>query len=541
MANFGKVLGICSVLGVSGVALVANTVLSVASGKPVDRVVKDVVTSDFAKDVARSEASKLLFGGSDNSGLNTKFQSSKYVSVSDKGSSIINYWSPKWYSEVYRVDNDAYIGNRHFNKPSGVNMCWSMANGSDFEIGDYKRGSAYRNSYIAYDSESFTLTIGELKKSKLNGYILVFDEYNQTYKLVEYKKGKTTGYSLVWDNDDTLKYYKDDKKIGSYDTDKKKLKITAKSSLFSKYKQPDIKIKFSDNEYTFSQDDYKLSIEPYTNSITYKSDYCSFEGNAYKFDCTYNLDKDGDDWFKYTYTTMTNIELEGSDGTVGEIIAASSEDSEDSLTVEAFSDMIINFGISKVTDTLVNAGFSAIPELSALDKACGGMISGTISDKISDMVSDSIDSDDDDSITDDISDSANNVYDNLSNEDDYHSLGDKIKDGLGIETYEEQKEEEQSEKQERAEQYFTDSSSSDDSSSSTEDEESYPVETSPTQETQETYEDAVKRITGESSKSSSKSKSKKKNKKKTSKKKKSSSSNSSEDAYERAVREITGQ
>ena len=37
-----------------------------------------------------------------------------------------------------------------------------------------------------------------------------------------------------------------------------------------------------------------------------------------------------------------------------------------------------------------------------------------------------------------INEAINNTVDNLTDGDDYHSLDDKIKDGLGIETYEEQ-------------------------------------------------------------------------------------------------------
>lgn len=178
----GSLFGLFGVGGVLGAVLTGA--VGVHHGSPISSVVKETVI-----DASKAVALDYINGDNSDFSLNNLIDRSKYKSVSDKKQGFFKQFSKKYYSEVYMYDNAIHIGNRRFNKPNGVNLVWSQ-NATDFEIGNYRAGSPRSGSYVAYDSESALLTIGELKRYKLNGYCLVVDEYSGTFKLQYMKHGE---------------------------------------------------------------------------------------------------------------------------------------------------------------------------------------------------------------------------------------------------------------------------------------------------------------------------------------------------------------
>ena len=70
----------------------------------------------------------------------TKFGFGKYKTVTDKKSGPIGYLAPGWYSEVYRIGTDVYIGNRKYNQPRGINFKLDATDVMGFEVDDFKNG-----------------------------------------------------------------------------------------------------------------------------------------------------------------------------------------------------------------------------------------------------------------------------------------------------------------------------------------------------------------------------------------------------------------
>ena len=99
-----------------------------------------------------------------------------------------------------------------------------------------------------------------------------------------------------------------------------------------------------------------------------------------------------------------------------------------------------------VVDTVIETASEGVPQIKALDMLLKVTTGQGLSDSIMSKIEDSGSNDgSNSSITDKIRD----TYNNITNQDDYHSLGDKIKDGLGIETYEEKEEKRREEDEKR--------------------------------------------------------------------------------------------
>ena len=444
LRNF--IIGLVGLLGIGSLTSVVSGMLSVASGSPIKSVVKEVVS-----DSAKENALNTLWGrdGNDNGfSLPSLFSKTKFKEVSDKKSGPWGYIAPKWYAEVYRIDTSVYIGNRRFNKPNGVNMKWSTTDSSSFEIGDFKKGVTHSDSYIAYDANSCEFVIGNLKKYKLNGYCLVYDEYYKRFEFKEYKKGKPTGYSFKVSKGD-LKYYKDKKVVGTYNSKSGNFDVKKNSifNFFNRIKNPNdlVKVKVIDNGYKFIVDNSTYTISTDDDNITYKSDNCKFKGNAYKFNCTYKYNKKHS--ITYDFTTLTHLGISCTDGTRGEVkIVDDSDSSESALTLKAISEAVAKVGMKAVVDTVIETASEGVPQIKALDMLLKVTTGQGLSDSIMSKIEDSGSNDgSNSSITDKIRD----TYNNITNQDDYHSLGDKIKDGLGIETYEEKEEKRREEAEKR--------------------------------------------------------------------------------------------
>ena len=78
--------------GVSGIGAVVNVVMNIASGSPIQEVVKDVAT-----DAVKTKATEALTGAVQ---TNSSFGGPKYKMVSYKKSNIFGYLRPGWDSEV---------------------------------------------------------------------------------------------------------------------------------------------------------------------------------------------------------------------------------------------------------------------------------------------------------------------------------------------------------------------------------------------------------------------------------------------------------
>lgn len=421
-------------VGLGGVGSVVSNVAFAPKNTPISSIAKNV-----ALDTAKSTALNTLYGNDSSFSIGDLIKRSKYKAVSDKKSGPIGYFAPGWYVEGYRIGTDCFIGNRKYNKARGVNLKWSMLNATDFEIGNYRNNNAKNGVYIAYNSDTSLFLIGDLKHYKLNGYCLELDEYYGTSSFVEYKKGKPTGYAIKMD-DGTLNLYKDDELIGTYNEESDSFEMT-KKSLFGKKQPTGIDIDFGDgwDEYIVKQDDQVYTISS-NNYVEFMSDDCEFNGTAFEFKCKYNYNKK-DEWVEYDYTMLTQIIVNCSDGAYGEVLRVSDEDtSEAANSMRALSEAIRRVGIQAVSDTIIDAVETGVPELKALDLMLELSTGEGFSDRITSTIENTLttDSENDKSFTEKLTD----TYDNLTNTDDYHDLGDKIKDGLGIETYEEKSERE---------------------------------------------------------------------------------------------------
>lgn len=359
--------------GIGGIGTLVSGAISVASGSPIKSVVKDV-----AVDTAKEKAINTIYGSSDdnNGSILDLFKKQKYKAVSDKKSGPWGYIAPGWYIECYRINNSAYMGNRKYNKARGTNIRWDMTNATDFEIANFKKNVPYSDSYIAYDSNSFTFVIGELKKAQLNGYTLVYDEYYDKYKLINYKKGK----------------------------EKKSIELNELESQNIKGIQVN-KTDDSTYEINIPKENRTYIINTEDNTVKYESDHCLFEGSAFQFSCKYNYNVKKEEWVKYDYTVMQNIKVNCSDGTVGEIKMLDDKDeSKEAVTAKTLSIALIKLGVHTTVDIIVSDSIGALD--TAVEVATGQSISDMINVQVDKII---------DGAVDNIEKSNNNTEDNSKN------------------------------------------------------------------------------------------------------------------------------
>lgn len=238
--------------------------------------------------------------------------------------------SKDYYSEVYYLDSDSdyvYIGDRYKNLPNNVNLKWSRFNATDFEIGTYKKGVAYSNTYIAYDSESATLVLGECKKGKLKGKIVIYDAYNNTLSIKDAKSGKVESYNSSIDLGDSI-------------------------------------------ELSYSG-----------SSITYKSDTCTFEGTPFKFKCTYKYDDENS--ISFDYTVLQNIEISQTDGTTGELKIVESDNSKECAVL---SDYLVDLGLKSVSKLCMNTIEAGFPAAKILDVSAEVLTGEGLEDRLTDLI-----------------------------------------------------------------------------------------------------------------------------------------------------------
>lgn len=368
----GSLFGLFGVGGVLGAVLTGA--VGVHRGSPISSVVKET-----AIDASKAAALDYINGDNSDFSLNNLIDRSKYKSVSDKKQGFFKQFSGKYYSEVYMYDNAIHIGNRRFNKPNGVNLVWSQ-NATDFEIGNYKAGSPRSGSYVAYDSESALLTLGELKRNKLNGYCLVVDEYSGTFKLQYMKHGENKDNIYITVGEDgNLGYYKNDKLKASWDSEKQK---------FNKRVKGNITVEEYDESYSFVVDGVQITVRKDMSNITYGSDYIYFDGNAFKFHCIYTLGKrDTENYIEYYYTTLSSVQVYQSDGTEGEVKVVS-EDPTARITVE----MLTRAGLKAFIDTAVDCAVGGNPYVVAADLALQAATGQGLSDAVSDLLIVAVDS-----------------------------------------------------------------------------------------------------------------------------------------------------
>lgn len=292
-------------------------------------LIKDVV-KDVAKDEAKEQALSALYGVGTKNSLSSLFSGNKFSQVSNKKQGFFKSRSKDYYSEVYYLDSDSdyvYIGDRYKNLPNNVNLKWSRFNATDFEIGTYKKGVVYSNTYIAYDSESATLVLGECKKGKLNGKIVIYDAYNNTLSIKDTKSGKTESYSSNVDLGDSI-------------------------------------------ELSYSG-----------SSITYKSDTCTFEGTPFKFKCTYKYNDENS--ISFDYTVLQNIEISQTDGTTGELKIVESNNSKE---CEVLSDYLIDLGLKSVSKLCWNTIEAGFPAAKILDVSAEVLTGEGLEDRLTDLI-----------------------------------------------------------------------------------------------------------------------------------------------------------
>lgn len=384
MSEFGSTFKknlISSLFGLFGIGGVLGAVLTgavgVHHGSPVSSVVKETVI-----DASKAAALDYINGDNSDFSLNNLIDRSKYKSVSDKKQGFFKQFSKKYYSEVYMYDSAIHIGNRRFNKPNGVNLVWSQ-NATDFEIGNFKNGTAKQSSYISYNSETALLTAGELKNYKLNGYCLVYDEYYNKAKFVYFKNGKNKdNIEIVLNEDYTIDYYKNGKVKASYDFDKGK---------FNKRIKGDVEITDYGAVVEVVSGESKWCIDKDIDHINYFSDYCSFNGNAFKFTCLYYTSKqkglEARDYIDFDYTALEGIELSQSDDSYGEVKVVS-EDPTARITVE----MLTRVGLKAFIDTAVDCAVGGNPYVVAADLTLQAATGQGLSDAVSDLLIGAVDS-----------------------------------------------------------------------------------------------------------------------------------------------------
>lgn len=405
---------VVTITGSTVIGTIASSIIDVASGTPIQSVVKDL-----AVDSVKSKALDVLYGDSDNSSsVGYMFNKNKYKYVSDKKSGPIGYIAPGWDVECYRIETDAFIGNRKYNKANGVNVKWNMVNATDFEIGNFKKNVAYSESYVAYDSSSFKLVLGEIKRSKLNGFILVYDEYYNEYDLIQYKKGKETGYKIDY-IDGEIYYLNKDKKVAIYNEDKGSFKKL--DGLFKK--EPSVEITKHEDGYTFDFGDYEYRVYNDKDYLEYNSDVIDFKGNAFSFECEYNYKKD--ESVTYTFETMHRLKVECTDGTIGEVLVVDDADmSIEAITAKSISIALIKIGAHATVDALVEGN------LDLLDKTVklftGESISDMINCELDKIIDDAFDENSD--LNKNIKE-FNEIVDTITDFSDDRSLEEKLKEG----------------------------------------------------------------------------------------------------------------
>lgn len=415
---------IVAITGSTGIGTIISSTMDVASGTPIQSVVKDL-----AVDSVKDTAIKTLYGDeNDQESIGSMFNRNKYKHVSDKKSGPIGWIAPGWYVECYRIETDAFIGNRKYNKANGVNVKWNMANPTNFEIGNYKNNVAYSDSYVAYDSNTFKLVLGEVKKAKLNGYVVVYDEYYNTYELIEYKKGKETGYKLR-NTDGKIYYSKDDEDIAVYNEEKKSFEKL--KGLFNK--KPSVNITKNADGYTYDFDKYSYSLYDNLDYVEYNSDKINFKGNAYSYTCEYNYKKD--EAVTYRFETMRRLQVECTDGTIGEVLAVDdSDNSKEAITAKSISIALIKIGAHATVDTLMTGNLAVLD--TAVELTTGESISDTLNVQLDNFIDDVFDEESE--LNENISnfnDKVNGVVDNITDFSDDRSLEEKIQDGLKGDDY----------------------------------------------------------------------------------------------------------
>lgn len=412
--------------GVSGIGAVVNGVMNIASGSPIQEVVKDVAT-----DAVKNKATEALSGAVQ---TNSSFGGPKYKMVSYKKSNIFGYLRPGWDSEVYGYNDGVFIGNRTHNKPKGVNLKWNNRNAMDFEIGQFRKENVRSGDYIAYNSKTFTFVAGNVDRFKLNGYILEYDEYYNKATVVKYKKGKRADKGIVIDSDNTVQYKNLDKDnvLATFDTSSSSFvenKKASKKWFSSNLPDDDIKVSFDsdNNKIDMSFDDTKITISCADDTLDFTTDKTMFNGNAFKFNCKTafkNTLSDGH-WINYDYEVANKIGITQDDGTVGEVKLASEEDlknvSDDHVNIKALSVSLIKTGAHATVELLVEDKIGAINSL--VEVTTGS----SVTDRINDVVDDAIDkaAGTDTESTEESSDSSSSEgYDSSDDEYEYETFPD---------------------------------------------------------------------------------------------------------------------
>lgn len=296
---------------------------------PNTSLIKDVV-KDVAKDEIKEQALSTLYGVDTKDSLSSLFSGNKFSQVANKKQGFFKSREKSYYSEVYYLDSDSnyvYVGDRYKNLPNNVNLKWNRLNATDFEIGTYKKGVAYSNTYIAYDSKSATLVLGECEKGKLKGKIVIYDAYNNTLSIKDFKSNKTESYNSSIDLGDSV-------------------------------------------ELSYSG-----------SSITYKSDICTFEGTPFKFKCTYKYDDENS--ISFDYTVLQNIEISQTDGTTGELKIVESGSSKE---CEALSDYLIDLGLKSVSKLCMDTIEAGFPAVKLLDVSTEVLTGDGLEDRLTDLI-----------------------------------------------------------------------------------------------------------------------------------------------------------
>lgn len=409
------------VTGSAGIGTLVSSISDVASGAPIQSVVKDI-----AVDTAKDAALDTLYGSEDdNDSISHMFNTNKYKYVSDKKSGPIGWIAPGWYAEVYRINTDAYIGNRKYNDANGVNMKWNMVSATDFEIGNFKKTAAYSESYVAYDSNTFKLIFSELNKGRLDGFTLVYDEYYNTYELIEYKKGKETGYKIAETAEGIVEYIKNDDVIAVYNWEEGKFE---RQKGFGEVKVP-IEISKNGTEVTYRFADYTYKLYNGQDYIEYTSNVIDFKGNAYSFVCNYNYSDE--EKVTYTFETMYKLGIECTDGTIGEVLVLEDDDtSEEAITAKSISIALMKLGAHATVDVLI-AGDLAMLD-TAVELTTGQSISDRINYELDNIIDDVFN---EDSKLNQTIDDVGNLVEDITDIEDNRSLEEKVEDTF---TYDEE-------------------------------------------------------------------------------------------------------
>ena len=358
----------------------------------------------------RQDAFDSLTGALDSASKTFGFGKWKYVS--DKGSGPIGYLAPGWYSEVYRVDTNVYIGNRKYNKPRGINFSLDATDVMGFEVGDFKNGAVKQGGYAGYSADDFCLFLGNVKKYKLDGWVLMYDEYNNDVKMTYYKKGETK-YGLEL-SDEEINYVDlaTNDVLAEYNFDTSEFVETKKSGWFSSnLPKDDMQLKFEDGVYYVSLEDQSWEYDSYDGKVNYDNGAgFQFDGNAYAFSCTCEYNKKGET-ITYDFQTLKGVKISQSDGTVGEVISTSENEATNNFMDQLstlFSEVGSNAGRYAVGE-LVSLTVDSVPYIGTIDLLTGGKISDTITDG----VMDGLESNDDSvsSVTDKLMNSAGDLFD----------------------------------------------------------------------------------------------------------------------------------